>query len=150
MRAGWIAATSLVVIAAGAYVFVASGKGPPIARTLEAVASSAAALASAYVPSSSPEAGSEEDAGEVVHRQGGPLSNAQLGAPLVHGTFLSECGAPDTMHVALKVGVKFGRAVSVDVKTTPPDAKIAACFDRAVKDKQWDISPKPGKVTVTY
>jgi hypothetical protein len=40
--------------------------------------------------------------------------------------------------------------VGVDVKTTPPDATIAACIDRAVREKQWDVSPKTGKVTVTY
>jgi hypothetical protein len=151
MRAGWILAAMVVGVAAGAYVYVASGKAtPPLAQTLEAVASSAVALATAVVPSLAPEAGPEVDAAEMPHRQSAPLSNTQLGAPLVHGTFLGECGAPDAMHVTLKVNVKFGRATSVDVKTTPPDTTIAACIERAVRDKQWDVSPHPGKVTVTY
>jgi hypothetical protein len=152
MRAKWVAAAAVLAVGAGGYYLVKSGRAPPLAKTLQAVASSAEALASAYVPlaTDSPEAGADADAGEILHRQAGPLSNAQLGAPLVHGTFVSECGAPDTMHVTVKASVKFGRAVSVDVKTTPPDTKIAACIDRAVKARQWDVSPKPGKVTVTY
>jgi hypothetical protein len=151
MRAGWVAAAVLIAAGVGAYFYVKSGKAPPLAKTLQAVASSAEALASQYVPSDSPpDAGADADAGEVLRRQNGPLSNVQLGAPLVHGTFVSECGAPDTMHVTVKVGVKFGRATNVDVKTTPPDSKIASCIERSVRDKQWDVSPKPGRVTVKY
>jgi hypothetical protein len=150
MRAGWIAAALLVGIGAGVYVYVRAGHAQPLARTLQDVASSAAALASAYVPHAAPPDAGDADAGQIVHRQNGPLTNAQLGAPLVHGTFVSECGAPDSMHVTVKAAVKFGRATHVDVKTTPPDTRIAACIKRAVEDKEWDVSPKPGRVTVTY
>jgi hypothetical protein len=152
MRAGWIAVAVVLAAGAGGYVLVRSGRAAPLKKTLEDVASSAAALASAYDPlAPSPEGGVDAgDGGDAVHRQSGPLSNTQLGAPLVHGTFVSDCGAPDTMHVTLKVSVRWGRAVGVDVKTTPPDATIAACIDRAVREKQWDVSPKTGKVTVTY
>jgi hypothetical protein len=154
MRARWFAAALVVAAGVGGYALAVSGRAQPLARTLQAVASSAAALASAYDPTAAPpsDAGTGDAGadGDAVHRQSGPLSNTQLGAPLVHGTFLSECGAPDSMHVTLKVGVKWGRAVTVDVKTTPPDAAITACVDRAVRAKQWDVSPKAGKVVVTY
>ncbi len=68
----------------------------------------------------------------------------------MHGAFVSECGAPDSMHVTLRIAVRLGRAVSVDVRTIPPDHTVAACIDRAVKEKHWDVSPKAGHVTVTY
>jgi hypothetical protein len=153
MRALGIALVLVVVLTVGAYALLRSGRAPaPIAKTLHevasSVASSAAAVASAYEPTDAPDASA--DASELWTRQNGPLSNTQLGAPLVHGTFVSECGAPDSMHVTIKVGVKFGRATSVDVRTTPPDKTVAACIDRAVRDKHWDVSPKPGHVTVTY
>ncbi|MGH7440618.1 MAG: hypothetical protein ACRENE_33420 [Polyangiaceae bacterium] len=153
MRAGGIALALVVIVAAGGYALLRSGRAPaPIARTLHevasSVASSAAAVASAYEPTDPPDAA--PDASEVWVRQNGPLSNTQLGAPLVHGTFVTECGAPDTMHVTIKVNVKFGRATGVDVKTTPPDKTIAACIDHAIRDKHWDVSPKAGHVSVTY
>jgi hypothetical protein len=153
MRAVLIALGLLVVVAAAGYALLRSGRAPaPIARTLHevasSVASSAAAVASAYEPTDAPDAAADAD--EVWPRQNSPLSNTQLGAPLVHGTFVSECGAPDNMHVTIKVGVKLGRATGVDVKTTPPDKTVAACIDRAVRDKHWDVSPRPGHVTVTY
>src|SRR5271165_1459003 len=100
MRAGWILAATVVVVGAGGYLLVASGRAPPkVTQTLQAVASSAAALASAYVPIAAPDpADAAAEAAPPVHKQSGPLSNIQLGAPLVHGTFISECGAPDAMH----------------------------------------------------
>ena len=152
MRVLGIAFALVVLVAAAGYALLRSGRAPaPIAKTLHEVASSvasSAAAVAAYEPTDAPDA--SPDASEVWPRQNGPLSNTQLGAPLVHGTFVSECGAPDSMHVTIKVGVKFGRATSVDVKTTPPDRTIAACIDRAVHDKHWDVSPKSGHVTVTY
>jgi hypothetical protein len=153
MRAGWIALALVVIVTAGGYALLRSGRAPaPLAKTLHevasSVASSAAAVASAYEPTDPPDAAA--DASEAWPRQNGPLSNTQLGAPLVHGTFVTECGAPDNMHVTIKVNVKFGRATSVDVKTTPPDKTVAACIDRAIRDKHWDESPKPGHVQVTY
>jgi len=83
-------------------------------------------------------------------KQTAPLSSAQLGAPLVHGKYVSECGAPDTMKVVVKVTVKNGRAVGVKVTTTPPDPAVTKCVEAAAKAKEWDISPKTQHATVTY
>lgn len=82
--------------------------------------------------------------------QAAPLSSAQLGAPLVHGTFVSACGAPATMKLKAKVTVKMGRAVTVKVKTDPPDDTIAACVEHAIRDLAWERSVRTGTVTVSY
>lgn len=88
--------------------------------------------------------------GPPPHRQTAPLSSAQLAAPLVHGTYVTACGAPDTMKVIVKATVKMGHAITVNVKTDPPNAEVAACVERAARAMQWDISPKAEHVTVTY
>jgi hypothetical protein len=85
-----------------------------------------------------------------VKHQTGPLSSAQLSAPLVNGAWVTACGAADTMKVVVKLDVKGGRAVKVDVKTEPPDAAVAACIERAARDLRWDVSPKTDHVTVRY
>jgi hypothetical protein len=90
------------------------------------------------------------DAGVVVRRQAAPLSSAQLGAPLVHGTFVAACGAPDDMKVVVHLDVKKGHASNVSVKTQPPNATVTSCIERSIRDLRWDISPHPGHVTVTY
>jgi hypothetical protein len=82
--------------------------------------------------------------------QAAPLSSAQLGAPLVHGQFVTACGAPETMKVKAKVTVKMGRAVAVVVKTDPPDKTIASCVEHAIRDLVWDPSKRAGTVTVSY
>jgi hypothetical protein len=90
------------------------------------------------------------DAGPIARRQAAPLSSAQLGAPLVHGTFVTACGAPDDMKVVVKVAVKMGHAVSVTANTDPSNPTVAACIERATRELQWDISPHTDKVTVSY
>jgi hypothetical protein len=100
--------------------------------------------------SSSASAGPSGDAGPTGRPRVGPLSSAQLGAPLVHGTFVTACGAPTDMKVVVKVAVKMGRAVDVKVTTDPPDPSIAACIDKAARDLQWEVSRKTDHVTVTY
>lgn len=117
------------------------------------VASSVAALPSFVAPPPSETMDTSvpvrEDAGTVL-RQTAPLSSAQLGAPLVRGAFVTACGAPEDMKVIAKVTVKMGRAVSVAVKTQPPNPAVASCIERATRDLQWDVSPKIDHVTVTY
>ncbi|HEX4447424.1 MAG TPA: hypothetical protein VH044_11835, partial [Polyangiaceae bacterium] len=112
---------------------------------------SVAAVKLAPPPASDePDAG---DAGAVVFRpttQTAPLSSAQLGEPLVHGKYVSECGAPDDMKVVVKVTVKKGHAVAVAVTTQPPNAAIAACVQKATREKLWDVSPATQHATVTY
>jgi hypothetical protein len=120
-------------------------------RTVETLASSASRELSP--PASAAEAPDGGDAGLVAAapiKQTGPLSSAQLSAPLVRGRFVTECGAPDDMKVVAKVTVKKGRAIAVGVTTTPPSASVAACVEKAVRQKQWDVSPHTQHATVTY
>jgi hypothetical protein len=145
---------ALVVVAGGVVAWLAAtGKSPGLKRASQTLAASVAQLAASYA-SSSPEdeAGAPHaaDAGATVHRQTGPLSSAQLGAPLVHGTFVTECGADDAMKVTVKVSVKNGHAVSVAVKTDPTNPTVAACIEKATREMQWDVSPRTDQVTVTY
>jgi hypothetical protein len=79
-----------------------------------------------------------------------PLSSAQLGAPLVHGSFVVACGAPATMKIKATVTVKMGHAVAVTVKTDPADKTIASCVDHAIRALTWDPSVRAGTVTVSY
>jgi len=101
-------------------------------------------------PASADAAAAKADASVVVRRQTAPLSSAQLGAPLVHGSFVAACGAPDDMKVVVHLDVKKGRASNVSVKTVPPNPAIASCIDRAIRGLQWDVSPQAGHLTVTY
>jgi hypothetical protein len=152
-RTGPIIVAAVVVLAGFVAVgSAATGKLPFLVHAWGTIASSVAAL-----PSSSPDpsphttdrSASTGDAG-MIHRQTAPLSSAQLGAPLVHGAFVSACGAPDDMKVTVKAAVKMGHAVEVSVKTDPPNPTVASCIERATRDLQWDISPKTAHVTVTY
>jgi hypothetical protein len=147
----------VVLAGAGVYAAASTGRLPVLQRTLgtvasavsSAVASAAAPLASAVADAPAVvDAGSE--AAAMPHRQTAPLSSAQLGAPLVHGTFVTECGAPDTMKIVLKADVRLGRAVNVSVKTQPPNLNVASCIEQRARDMQWDVSPKMGHVTVRY
>jgi len=81
---------------------------------------------------------------------GPDLTNAQLAAPLRHAAFVVSCGAPDDMKVQVRVAVKMGVPVGVTVATTPPNAGIAACIDRAVRGIRWPANPKTDFVTTNY
>ena len=78
------------------------------------------------------------------------LTNAQLAAPLRHASFITGCGAPDDMKVAVRVAVKMGRAVGVTVSTNPPSPGVAACVDRSVRGLQWPVSAKTDFVNTSY
>jgi len=83
--------------------------------------------------------------------KGGPdLTDAQLGAPMRNASFISGCGAPDSMKVTVKVAVKNGRAVGVSVYPNPPNAGVAACIDRHVRGLSWPAHPKMDFFTTTY
>jgi len=147
---------SLIVVGIGALFYLGSrGRLPPaLADAYETVASLASSASGAFsasrTASDGPDAG---DAGTVVvHRttQAAPLSSAQLGAPLVHGVFVSKCGAPDDMKVVVKVAVKTGRAVGVSATTDPANPAVASCVEKAIREMQWDVSPKTQHLTVTY
>jgi hypothetical protein len=153
-RRGRVILAVVFVLMSGALLVAATTGGLSFwARSWTPLVSSVAAWASSSLVPSSPSdasAGPTTDAGTSVHRQTAPLSSAQLGAPLVHGTFVSACGAPDDMKVTVNVSVKMGRAAHVTVTTQPPNPAVASCIERATRDLQWDISPKSDHVAVTY
>jgi hypothetical protein len=125
----------------------------PLEHTWATVVASVRAASSSFEPpwSQASDAGASiRDAGVIVRHQTAPLSSSQLGAPLVHGTFVSACGAPDDMKVIMKVSVKMGRAVDVTAETHPPNPVVESCLERKARELQWDISPKTDHVTVTY
>ncbi len=84
------------------------------------------------------------------HATGPDLTDQQLSGPMRNATFLSACGAPDSMHVTVKVAVKMGRAIGVSVYTTPPNAGVASCVDHAVRGLAWPANPKMDSFTTTY
>jgi hypothetical protein len=146
----------LCALGAGAFAFLGSRGTLPETLgdaygTVAALASSASEVfAAPRTASESPDAGAAGSASARRMTQATPLSSAQLAAPLVHGKFVTECGAPDDMKVVVKVTVKGGRAVAVDVTTDPSSAAVASCVEKATRDKQWDVSPKTQRATVTY
>ena len=81
---------------------------------------------------------------------GPDLTNAQLAGPLRHAAFVTGCGAPDDMKVQVRVAVRMGVPVGVTVQTTPSNAGIAGCIDRAVRGLRWQANPKTDFVTTNY
>jgi hypothetical protein len=144
----------IVVVAAAVAIGWMEAESPrSLERTWATVVASVRAASSSFDPPwSQPIEGGAPvpDAGAIVRRQTAPLSSSQLGAPLVHGTFVSACGAPDDMKVTMKVSVKMGRAVDVTAQTRPPNPVVESCLERKARELQWDISPKTDHVTVTY
>jgi hypothetical protein len=78
------------------------------------------------------------------------LTDVQLTGPMRNGAFVSECGAPDSMKVTVKVAIKLGRAAGVSVVTSPPDPDIAGCIDRYVRSFSWPSSRKMDSFTTKY
>jgi len=146
MRRGRIILLVVALPVALVVGLVATGRLPFLTHAWQGLVSTDASASA----SSSASSAASGDAGLARRPQVAPLSSAQLGAPLVHGTFVTACGAPQDMKVVLKATVKMGRAVEVKVTTDPPDPTIAACIDKAARDLQWDVSRKTDHVTVTY
>jgi hypothetical protein len=119
---------------------------------VETLASSASKTLAPLAPPEPPPTVAVVDAEAPPPRvhQTAPLSSAQLSEPLVHGRYVTECGAPDDMKVVVKVTVRSGRAIAVDVATKPPNAKVASCVKAATKAKEWDVSPSTQHATATY
>lgn len=149
----------VVLAAAGVAALAATGKLPLVKSALAPIASAVAPMASAlgaatWIPgpgtSAPPDGGAPPDAGPKYTRQTTPLSSAQLGEPLVKGSFVGACGAPDNMKVTVDLSVRKGHAEKVSVQTSPPDPKIAACIEHSVRALRWDASPHVGRLTVTY
>ena len=78
------------------------------------------------------------------------LTDQQLSGPMRNATFLGSCGAPDSMHVTVKVAIKMGRAIGVSVYTTPPNGGVAGCVDRAVRGLAWPVNQKMDSFVTTY
>lgn len=83
--------------------------------------------------------------------KGGPdLTDGQLSAPMKNASFISGCGAPDSMKVTVRVAVKNGRAVGVSVYPSPSNAAVAQCVDRHVRALSWPPNGKMDFFTTTY
>jgi len=83
--------------------------------------------------------------------KGGPdLNDGQLGAPMRNASFISGCGAPDSMKVTVRVAVQNGRAVGVSVYPNPPNPAVASCVDRHVRALGWPPNAKMDFFTTTY
>jgi hypothetical protein len=78
------------------------------------------------------------------------LSDSQLAGPMRNGTFLDTCGAPDSMHVTVKVAIRSGHAVGVSVYTIPPSPPVASCIERQVRGLYWPSSAKMDSFVTTY
>jgi hypothetical protein len=83
--------------------------------------------------------------------KGGPdLTDGQLGAPMRNASFISGCGAPESMKVTVRVAVQNGRAVGVSVYPNPPNPAVASCVDRHVRALGWPSNAKMDFFTTTY
>jgi hypothetical protein len=81
---------------------------------------------------------------------GADLTDTQLAGPMRNASFLSSCGAPDSMKVTVRVAIRMGNAVGVSVYTNPSNNGVAACVDRAVRGLHWPANPKMDSFTTTY
>ena len=83
--------------------------------------------------------------------KGGPdLTDGQLSAPMRNASFISGCGAPESMKVTVRVAVQNGRAVGVSVYPNPPNPGVASCVDRHVRALGWPPNAKMDFFTTTY
>jgi eukaryotic-like serine/threonine-protein kinase len=83
-------------------------------------------------------------------KSGPDLTDAQLHGPMRSASFISGCGAPNSMKVTVKVAVRGGRAVGVSVYTNPPDPGVSSCVDRHVRGLSWPSNAKMDSFTTTY
>jgi hypothetical protein len=156
LRQTVLALLALVVVGVAMLAFLGS-RGtlpPPLSDAFGTIAALASSASDSFSASRADSDGADAgDGGSAVLRhttQAAPLSSAQLGAPLVHGKFVTDCGAPDDMKILVKVTVKMGRAIAVAATTDPANAAVADCVEKATRRMQWDVSPKTQHATVTY
>ncbi len=83
-------------------------------------------------------------------KAGPDLTDAQLGAPMRNASFISGCGAPESMKVTVRVAVQNGRAVGVSVYPNPPNPAVSSCVDRHVRALGWPPNAKMDFFTTTY
>ncbi|MFO0739684.1 MAG: hypothetical protein U0270_27545 [Labilithrix sp.] len=87
---------------------------------------------------------------KMGEKSGPDLTDGQLSGPLRNASFISACGAPDSMKVTVRCAIKNGRAVGVTVSTNPPNAGVASCVDHHVRSLSWPSSSKMDSFTTTY
>ena len=87
---------------------------------------------------------------DLAGPKGRDLTQDELSLPMQNASFISGCGAPDSMHVTVKVAVKMGRAVGVSAYCTPPSPGVSSCIANAVRGKTWPVSPNMDAVTTNY
>lgn len=87
---------------------------------------------------------------EIGGGGGRHLSQDELGRPMQNASFISGCGAPDSMKVKVMVAVQNGRAVGVSVYTTPPNAGVQNCVAGFVRGITWPASPDMDSVITNY
>jgi hypothetical protein len=78
------------------------------------------------------------------------LSDAELAGPLRNAAFVSDCGAPDSMKVTVRIAIRDGKALGAAVACDPENREVAECIDRAVRDLTWPPSRKRFSVTTRY
>ncbi len=81
---------------------------------------------------------------------GRDLTQGELSGPLQNASFVSGCGAPDSMKVTVKAAVQNGHVVGVSVYTTPPNGAVAGCIAGAVRRLSFPVSPNMDAVTTSY
>jgi hypothetical protein len=148
MRASRVAVALIAVSAIAVVGLAMTGRLPWVAREWSAMASALAAASGDGGAGDGGVADAGVDAATKV--QAGPLSSAQLTAPLYHVTFLTECGAPPDMKVVIKASVNMGRAIEVQATTDPADPRIETCIEQATRNLRWPASKRTEKVTVRY
>lgn len=77
--------------------------------------------------------------------QGVPRVNLDmdvLARPLAQASAYDSCKPSASQHFNLKVAVWDGRAVGVDVKTTPNNPSFAECIAQVVRNMKWDDNVK--------
>jgi len=78
------------------------------------------------------------------------LTDPDLAGPMRNPSFMSDCNAPESMHVKVQVAVRDGAAIGVTVRTDPDDTIIAECIDKAVRSLQWTPSKRRDSMTTVY
>ncbi len=86
----------------------------------------------------------------VGAKSGPDLTENQLGAPMRNASFISGCGAPESMKVTVRIAVKNGRAFGVSVYPNPPNPAVAQCVDRHVRGLSWPANATMDFLTTTY
>ena len=81
---------------------------------------------------------------------GADLTDSQLGAPMRNASFISGCGAPESMKVVVRVAVQNGRAVGVSVYPEPANPTVASCIERHVRGLGWPTNAKMDFFTTKY